>query len=272
VTRPLSARIVCLLLGAAIFVTAARADDRVPVPPPQPNLVQQANAPIATVFQVRLQDLYTPSFAGADGTGNTFSVAVTMPLPAYRLLPFPQLSVLTLPAAVKLPGGPGGFGDVRFLDIAVLEAGRKVVFGIGPTFVFPTAGNEVTGQGKWQAGPAAAIAFAPEGWLVGVVAQNPISFAGSGKRRSADALFVQPFATYQVGQGWFIRSQPQLTFDWKSHKQFLPLDLGFGRVFRVEEQNVSCFVEMYRNLSRDQPAPRYGVVVGVSLLYPDIWR
>ena len=272
VTRRLSVHFVAFWIGTAIAAADARADDKVPIPPPQPNLVQQANAPIATVFQVRLQDSYAPKFDGTDGTGNTFTVAVTMPLPAYRLLPFPQLSVLTLPAAVKLPGGPGGFGDVRFLDIAMLDVGHRVLFGIGPTLVFPTASSEVTGQGKWQAGPAAAIAFAPKDWLVGLIAQNPISFAGSGKRRNADALFLQPFATVQFGEGWFVRSQPQLTFDWKSHKQFLPLDLGFGRVFKIEEQSLSCFVEMYRNLSTDEPAPRYGVILGVSLLYPNIWR
>ena len=238
----------------------------------QANLVNQANAPIASIFQMRLQDSYTPKFDGTEGTSNALLLAVTMPLRKYRLLPFPQLSLLTIPASVKFTGAPGGFGDVRFLDIALLDVGHKVLFGIGPTFVFPTATDPATGQGKWQAGPAAAIAFAPDRWLLGILAQNPISFAGSGKRRNADALFLQPFVTYQLDDGWFVRSQPQLTFDWKSHKQYLPLDLAFGRVFKVEEQNVSCFLEMSRNLSQDEPAPRYTIALGVSLLFPNFAR
>jgi hypothetical protein len=238
----------------------------------QANLVNQANAPIASIFQMRLQDSYTPKFDGTEGTSNALLLAVTMPLRKYRLLPFPQLSLLTIPASVKFTGAPGGFGDVRFLDIALLDVGHRVLFGIGPTFVFPTATDPATGQGKWQAGPAAAIAFAPDRWLLGILAQNPISFAGSGKRRNADALFLQPFVTYQLDDGWFVRSQPQLTFDWKSHKQYLPLDLAFGRVFKVEEQNVSCFLEMSRNLSQDEPAPRYTIALGVSLLFPNFAR
>lgn len=279
-------RIACVLVSFALG-TSARADDpnSGATPPSTPaqtatqsdaeaqaNLVRQANAPIASVFQMRLQDAYTPKFHGAEGTSNAFTLAVTMPLRKYRLIPFPQLSLLTLPASVKFTGAPGGFGDVRFLDIALLDVGHSVLFGVGPTFVFPTATDPATGQGKWQAGPAAAIGFAPDRWLMGILAQNPISFAGSGKRRNADALFLQPFLTYQLGEGWFLRSQPQLSFDWKSHKNYLPLDFGFGRVFTVEEQNVSCFVEMSRNLSRNEPAPRYTIVLGVSLLFPNFAR
>src|SRR5947199_3643311 len=125
-------------------------------------------------------------------------MAVTMPLPAYRLLPLPQLSLLTIPTAITPPGGSTGFGDLRLLDIAVLDAGHKIIWGVGPTLVFPTASERTTGQGKWQAGPAAAIAFAPAGWLVGILAQNPISFAGDNERTGAATLVHAPYATYDT--------------------------------------------------------------------------
>ena len=237
----------------------------------QSELVKQANAPLSSVFQIRFQDTYAPEFSDVHGRGNTFSIAVTMPLPEYRLLPFPQLSLFTVPVAVTVPGGVTGFGDVRFADIAVLDAGHRLLWGLGGTFVFPTATSNATGQGKWQAGPAAAIAFAPEDWLLGVFAQNPISFAGDSQRADTNALFLQPFATYQLGHGWFIRSQPQLIFNWKSGKQQVPLDLGVGRVFKIGRQDVNLFVEPFWNISHDGPAPKYGISFGASLLYPDFW-
>lgn len=261
-----------LLFSSAIGVSGARAEDGKPISPAQPNLVKQANAPISDILQVRLQDSYAPRFAGVPGQGNAFSMAVTMPLPEYRLLPFPQLSLLTIPAATTLPGGLTGFGDLRFVDIAVLDAGHKVIWGVGPTFVFPTASERAAGQGKWQAGPAAAVAFAPERWLLGVLAQNLISFAGAPDRADANALFLQPFVTYQLGNGWFVRSQPQMIFNWKTGKQQLPLNLGLGRVFKIGRQNVNCFIEPFWNVSHDGPAPTYGITFGVSLLYPHFWH
>jgi hypothetical protein len=261
-----------VLFSAAIGISAARAEGGNTAATEQSNLVKQANAPISSIMQVRFQDTYVPKFTGLDGQGNTFTLAVTMPLPKRRLLPLPQLSLLTIPAAVTLPSGLTGFGDLRFLDIAILHAGRSFIWGVGPTFVFPTASKPMTGQGKWQVGPAAAIAFVPKKWLVGVLLQNPISFAGDRDRKDANAMILQPFVTYQFGNGWFVRSQPQMFFNWKTGNQILPLDLGVGRVFRIGRQHVNCFVEPFWNTTHDGPSPKYGVTFGVTLLYPDFWK
>jgi hypothetical protein len=267
-----------LLFGASMGSGIASADSGTAAPAvSQSDLVNQANAPISSLFQIRLQDAYAPAFQGAlRGQGNFFSIAIGMPLPQYRLLPFPQLSLLTIPAAVTLPlpdpiGTVTGFGDIRFVDLAILDAGHSLLLGIGPTFVFPTASDITSGQGKWQVGPAAAAAFAPRNWLFGVLAQNPISFAGDTTRPQANALFLQPFITYQLGHGWFIRSEPQMILDWETNKQQLPLDLGIGRVFKIGSQYVNSFVEPAWNVSNDGPAPRYAITFGFALLYPDFW-
>jgi hypothetical protein len=264
------------LLGALVAVvigaSGARAEDDRPSVTAQPELVKQANAPISSILQLRLLNSYLPELWDVPGQANTFSIAVTMPFPRYRLLPFPQLSLLTLPVAVTVPGDVTAFGDVRLANIAVFELGPIVLGGLGATLVFPTAQDPLTGQGKWQAGPAAAIAVAPERWLLGVFAQNPISFAGDGKRADTNALFLQPFATYRLGGGWFIRSQPQMVFDWKTKKSVTPIDLGVGRVFKIGRQDVSLFVGPFWNVSREVRAPRYGITFGASLLYPDFWR
>jgi hypothetical protein len=269
------ALILAVLLGIGIGAGIAQADNGSATSPTQSDLVNEANAPISSLFQVRLQDAYAPAFQGQlHGQSNLFSIAVGMPVPQYRLLPFPQLSLLTIPAAVTLPlplGSLTGFGDIRFLDIAVIDAGHSLLFGVGPTFVFPTASDLTSGQGKWQAGPAAAVAFAPRKWLLGILAQNPISFAGDATRPAANALFLQPFITYQLGHGWFVRSEPQMVFDWETNKQLLPVDAGVGRVFKIGPQYVNCFVEPAWNVTHDGPAPRYAITFGFALLYPNFW-
>ena len=265
-----------LMLGALLSVADGASDawsgEGDPDATAQPDLVKQANAPISSILQVRLQDSYAPQFTELHGQGNTFTIAVTMPLPEFRLLPFPQLSLLTLPVAVTVPGGLTGLGDLRLANVAVLDAGPTVIWGVGATLVFPTASTPETGQGKWQAGPAAVMAISPENWLLGVLAQNPISFAGDPNRPAVNALYLTPFAVYQLGHGWFIRSQPQMIFNWKSGRQVLPLDLGVGRVFTIGRQQVNLFVEPFWNISHDGPAPRYGITFGMSLLYPNFWR
>jgi hypothetical protein len=85
-------------------------------------------------------------------------------------------------------------------------------------------------------------------------------------------LVLQPFFTYQIGNGWFVRSQPQIVYDWPTGTNIVPLDLGAGRVFHVGGQIVNCFVEPFWNFSHPDFTPRYGVTFGVSFLYPNIWQ
>ena len=73
-----------VVLGVAIAVSGAPADDGNSVRPAESNLVKQANAPISSVLQIRLQDGYAPEFTDLHGRGNVFTIAATMPLPEYR--------------------------------------------------------------------------------------------------------------------------------------------------------------------------------------------
>src|ERR1017187_93810 len=120
------ALILAVLLGIGIGAGIAQADNGSATSPTQSDLVNQANAPISGLFQVRLQDAYAPAFQGQlRGQGNLFSIAVGMPLPQYRLLPFPQLSLLTIPAAATPAlslGSSVRFGDLGFVHTPVFDA------------------------------------------------------------------------------------------------------------------------------------------------------
>jgi hypothetical protein len=170
------------------------------------------------------------------------------------------------------PDGRTGFGDLRFIDLGIAYENDMFIFGVGPTFVFPTATDRRTGQGKWQIGPAAGAAVFSKRWMAGVIFQNPLSFTGDQDRYYANSMILQPFVTYQLGQGWFIRSQPQMLFDWRTEDKIFPIDLGIGRTFRIGKQDINCFVQPFWNFATDGHPPQYGVTAGISLLYPDFWK
>jgi hypothetical protein len=67
-----------------------------------------------------------------------------------------------------------GFGDMILLEMlspASSIAGNWLL-GVGPTFIFPTASTDVTGQGKWQAGPSAVVGYLSQRWILGAFVQN----------------------------------------------------------------------------------------------------
>ena len=117
-----------LLVGAGIGASGARADGGSAATLTQAEIVNQANAPISASSRFDCRMHTHPLFkAHCVVRATSSSIAVGMPLPQYRLLPFPQLSLLTIPAAVTLPlpqplGSLTAFGDIRFVDLAVLDS------------------------------------------------------------------------------------------------------------------------------------------------------
>ena len=103
----------------------------------------------------------------------------------------------------------------------------------------------------------------PEAWLFSVLAQNPISFAGDPNRADANALVLLPFVTYQFLNGWFVRSQPQMIFDWKTDRQLVPLDLG--------GDHVRCIAAVSQRLARVLSASPQNTNP-MPLIGPRIWR
>jgi len=74
--------ILAWLIHAGIGAGIAPADSGTATTLTQAQIVDQANAPISSLFQIRLQDSYAPAFQGQlRGQGNFFSIAIGMPLP-----------------------------------------------------------------------------------------------------------------------------------------------------------------------------------------------
>ncbi len=99
------------------------------------------------------------------------------------VLPF----VLTSP--VFTPGEgfsqKSGFGDMALVPFLSPAHSGNWIIGVGPTFIFPTAGkNELLGQGEWQLGPAGVIGYYNKKWNALVFLQQWWSYAGEGPSTS----------------------------------------------------------------------------------------
>ena len=65
-----------------------------------------------------------------------------------------------------------GFGDIILLELLSPAHSGNWILGVGPTFIFPTATSDFTGQGKWQAGPAFVVGNLTKKFIVGVFPQQ----------------------------------------------------------------------------------------------------
>ena len=132
-----------------------------------------------------------------------------------------------------------GFGDTVFMEMLspTPKLAGNWLLGIGPTFIFPTASSDLTGQGKWQVGPAVVVGYLSEKWVLGVFVQNWTSFAGSGNRPEVNQMNLQPIAAYFLPKGWSIGYSGNVLANWKADSAgdtwTVPLGIAIGKVIKL---------------------------------------
>ena len=123
-------------------------------------------------------------------------------------------------------------GDIQLsLFLSPAKPGA-LIWGAGPILQFPTATDDVLGQGKWGAGPTAAALTIQGPWVVGALINNVWSFAGDGDRKAVNQMLLQPIVNYNLPGGWYVNSVPYITADWKrgSDRWTVPIGGGVGRI------------------------------------------
>jgi hypothetical protein len=244
------------------------------------SLAEQATNPVSNLMQIQLQNSYNWDNYNSSGASNTFIVQPVIPISLpWKAVPL-WISRTTLPY-IRTPGFPvvgheHGFGDITMNNFFTLNLGLKgQTIGIGPTFVFPTAGdNEFTGNGKWQAGPTFLYINHATKTQFGILAYQLWSFAStsSGKDRpGVSKIALQPFVNQHLDKGWYVGSPdaPQF-YDWKTDKWQLNLGGQVGRVFKIGKQPVKMFGEILHNpVDNGGPTAKWTAKFGLTFLFPE---
>ncbi len=150
------------------------------------------------------------------------------------------------PPTIPPSGFPGGITFDEVEGIADLTSfhllgqslptesagGGDLVWGIGPTFQFPTASKDELGSGRYSIGPSAVGAFIGKKFIVGGLFQHWESYASGGKGADNRVSFswLNLFYFWNLNDGWQVGGTPVITADWEAEgddeRWTLPLGLG----------------------------------------------
>jgi hypothetical protein len=130
------------------------------------------------------------------------------------------------------------FGDVTLLQL-VSPSPQLVgnwLLGFGPTWIFPTANSDFTGQDKYQVGPAGLVGYLADKWIVGGLYQSWWSFSGSDLRDDTASMNFQPFASYFLQDGWSVGYSGNILANWKNSAgsdYTVPIGLAVSKVTKL---------------------------------------
>jgi hypothetical protein len=127
------------------------------------------------------------------------------------------------------------FGDWTQLELFSPAHSGEWLLGMGPTFIFPTAGSVYTGQGKFQVGPALVVAYMTKKYILGVFPQQWWSYAGDANRPDTSQMNLQPIINFFFEGGWNVGYSGNILVDFKApsdNRWTVPIGIGAGKVVK----------------------------------------
>lgn len=209
----------------------------------------KANNPLADSKALNFQNYYIPSiYEDASMKANSMLIRYAMPFAKGKVLVRVTQPLNTNPSgydAIQRPTYSSGLGDLNFFATYTLtKPNSKMLIGVGPQVVIPTATSPYTGSGKWQLG-GALILFntASRVFQWGGLITYQHSIAGQTDKPDASLLIVQPFGIFQLGKGAYLRSTALWSFNIENDSYNVPIGIGAGHVLKVDNVVLNIFLE-----------------------------
>lgn len=206
---------------------------------------QQLNNPLTSLWSLTLQEnfsLITGDEVNGTAEANTLFFQPALPIPVgkdkvFIARPvFPMVTVPKIDASGDIKGHETGFGDMQLFALVGPDRADGWVWGVGSTFIFPTANEDLLGAGQWQAGPAAMVLNLGKKWTTGIVAQHWWSFAGDDDRSSRNHTDIQYILRRRIPGAMSIGMGPTVSIDWNAdsdNRVSFPIGLGITKTIRI---------------------------------------
>lgn len=241
----------------------------------QESLRKAALNPIASMISVPIQN--NMNFAvgpNSDRIQNVVNIQPVIPVklsPDWNLIMRIITPIIYQPDTTTTNRGSFGLGDINPSFFFSPSKVSKLIWGVGPTFIFPTATDSTLGQGKLQVGPTLVWLMQPGKWTVGSLANNTWSVAGKSNRAATNQGVFQYFINYNLNKGYYLTWQPTITVNWRAqgpNRWLVPFGGGIGRIMKLGQQPVNVGIQVYANPIRPPNSSPFTLRLQLVFLYP----
>src|SRR5271163_1545528 len=244
-----------------------------------------AQNPVANLISVPVQENWNFGIGPDDRTQNILNIQPVIPLSVGKnwnlitrwIMPIVYQPLPIPPDPAVQQTGVYGLGDLNptfFLS----PKKSKVIWGVGPTFVFPTATNTTyLGQGKLSLGPSVVALVQPPHFTIGFLANNYWSVAGHSNldKPAVNQFLLQWFVNYNMKKGWYLTSGPIITANWRATSNNVwnvPFGGGVGRIMKLGFQPVNITAQFYGNAVHPPGASPWNMKLQIALLFPKLTK
>jgi hypothetical protein len=272
-------------------------------------LAKAVQNPVASLISVPLQNNTNFDIGPNDRTQNILNIQPVIPVRVSKdwnlimriitpVIYQPSIASLVIPSNTPLNHlGTLGLGDINPTFFLSPAKPKKLIWGVGPTFLLPAATDNVLGQGKWSIGPSVVGLVQPGHWTIGILINNVWSFAGSGRTlpfptqllpcgactqpigasngRDVNQMLLQYFINYNLKKGWYLAWQPIITANWEARSGnvwTVPFGGGIGRIMKIGFQPVNLQAQFFGNATHPQFGSPWSMRLQLAFLFPKLTK
>jgi len=214
--------LVFLTLSAILFIPAVTlaAEEAGAGKDEAAELAKKAQNPVADMISLPFQNNFYFNAGSKDKTIYTLNIQPVIPFKLneeWNLITRTIIPITSQPSLFPGMDSAAGLGDINPTFFFSPAKPGEWIWGVGPTFTFPTATDDLLGTERWSAGPAVVLLTMRGPWVVGALANNQWSFAGPGHNgQKVNSFLLQPIINYNLPKGWYLVSSPIITANWEA--------------------------------------------------------
>jgi hypothetical protein len=265
-----------LRLVAIVVLIGAAAAQQKPAEADAESLQKATQNPVASLISVPLQNNTNFDIGPQDRTQNVLNIQPVIPMRVsknWNLIARIITPLIYQPDLAHRNLGVFGLGDINPTFFLSPAKPGKLIWGIGPTLVLPSATNKVLGQGKWSGGPSVVALLQPGHWTIGALVNNVWNFAGQADRLAVSQMLLQYFINYNLQKGWYISLSPIITANWKAasgNVWTVPVGGGIGRIMKIGAQPVNLSATFYGNAVYPAGTSPWSMRLQIAFLFPKL--
>ena len=245
-------------------------------------LAKELTNPVTSLWSIQFQfnnaKLEYRDFYPASGKWlNNLYFQPILPVSLTKDLNLITRPIITDYASVQRPTATGGttrttsFGDMVLAQVLSPAHTEPWIFAAGPTWIFPTAGSDFTGQGKYQVGPAVGGGYITNKFMIAAFAQQWWSIGGDPDRQDTSQANILPLIYSFFGDGWSVGYSGNILADWRAPSRDIwtvPVGLSLGKIVKFGKVPVQIQIGGQYFAVRPLGGPEWNVQLQITPVIP----
>jgi hypothetical protein len=243
-----------LLLCAAALTARAGAQSN-----SASDLAKVSQNPIGNMVSLPLQNNTSFGIGPQNAKSNVLNIQPVYPMSLSKKWNLINRAIVPVIYRQELIPGTGsafGLGDISYSGFISPAQPGAIIWGVGPSFLFPTSTEDRWASNKWSAGVAVIALGMPGNFVVGGLVQNVWSFAGDSAAADVNTMLAQVIFNYNLADGWYITSTPTIVANWEApadNRWTVPVGGGAGKVMQWGSQPVDLQAQAFYNVVAPNP-------------------